>query len=103
MVKKMGYKVFMAGSGAEALEIFKHDKDEIKLVILDMIMPGLSGAQTFDELMVLDPSVKVILSTGYSLESHAAQTMEKGCRGVLQKPFTFETLSIKIEEVLQQD
>jgi signal transduction histidine kinase/CheY-like chemotaxis protein len=103
MVKKMGYKVFMAGSGAEALEIFKHDKDEIKLVILDMIMPGLSGAQTFDELMVLDPSVKVILSTGYSLESHAALTMEKGCRGVLQKPFTFETLSIKIEEVLQQD
>jgi DNA-binding NtrC family response regulator len=68
-----------------------------------MIMPDISGSQTFDELMALDPSVRVILSTGYSLEGHAAKIMERGCRGVLQKPFTFQTLSIKIKEVLQQD
>jgi len=73
------------------------------LVILDMIMPDISGSQTFDELMALDPSVRVILSTGYSLEGHAAEIMERGCRGVLQKPFTFQALSIKIKEVLQQD
>jgi CheY-like chemotaxis protein len=103
MIRKMGYKVFMAISGREALEIFKRKKNQIELVILDMIMPDISGSQTFDELMALDPSVRVILSTGYSLEGHAAKIMERGCRGVLQKPFTFQTLSIKIKEVLQQD
>lgn len=103
MIRKMGYKVFMAISGREALEIFKRNKNQIELVILDMIMPDISGSQTFDELMALDPSVRVILSTGYSLEGHAAKIMERGCRGVLQKPFTFQTLSIKIKEVLQQD
>jgi len=103
MIRKMGYKVFMAISGREALEIFKRNKNQIELVILDMIMPDISGSQTFDELMALDPSVKVILSTGYSLEGHAAKIMERSCRGVLQKPFTFQTLSIKIKEVLQQD
>ena len=103
MVKKMGYKVYTATNGREALEIFKRNESQIELVILDMIMPDISGSQTFDELMTLDPSVRVILSTGYSLEGHAAKIMERGCRGVLQKPFTFQTLSIKIKEVLQQD
>jgi signal transduction histidine kinase/CheY-like chemotaxis protein len=103
MVEKMGYQVFKAGSGGEALEILKRNKNQIDLVILDMIMPDMSGSQTFDQLMALAPAIRVILSTGYSLDGHAAEIMERGCRGVLQKPFTFQTLSLKIKEVLQQD
>ncbi len=103
MLRKMGYKVFTAESGRKAIEIFKQNRDQIALVVLDMIMPDISGSRTFDELTALDPSVRVILSTGYSLEGHAAKIMEKGCRGILQKPFTFQALSIKIKEVLQQD
>jgi CheY-like chemotaxis protein len=103
MIEKMGYQVFKAGSGGEALEILKRKKNQIDLVILDMIMPDMSGSQTFDQLMALAPSIRVILSTGYSLDGHAAEIMERGCRGVLQKPFTFQTLALKIKEVLQQD
>jgi CheY-like chemotaxis protein len=102
MVKKMGYKVYKAASGREALETFKQNRKHIDLIILDMIMPDMSGGQTFEELVAIDPSVKVILCTGYSLEGRASKILDQGCRGVLQKPFNYESLSIKIKEVLQR-
>jgi CheY-like chemotaxis protein len=70
------------------------------MVILDLIMPGLSGAETFDRLKEQDPNVKVLLSSGYSLEGQAAQVLQRGGDGFIQKPFTIQGLSQKIGEIL---
>jgi len=70
------------------------------MVILDMIMPGQSGGETFDSLRALNPSVLVLLSSGYSVEGQAQQILDRGCNGFLQKPFRLEQLSRKIREIL---
>jgi DNA-binding NtrC family response regulator len=67
-----------------------------------MIMPGLSGSETFDRIMELNTSAKIILSSGYSLNDQAQQIMNKGCLGFIQKPFDIVQLSRKVREVLEK-
>ncbi len=100
MLASLGYRVYAAGSGQEAIAVFREKIDEIDLVILDMIMPGMSGAETFDRLREIKPSIKVLLSSGYSINGEAKTIMERGCNGFLQKPFHLEHLSGKIREML---
>ncbi len=97
-----GYKVITAQSGKEALEIYKENQDRIDLVLLDMIMPGMSGGKVFDLLRELNPGVKVILSSGYSMGGEASKIMARGCNGFIQKPYHISELSKKIKEVLDQ-
>jgi DNA-binding NarL/FixJ family response regulator len=66
-----------------------------------MILPGISGADTFDRLREINPGIKVLLSSGYSLNGNAQAIMERGCNGFLQKPFRLEQLSSKVREVLK--
>jgi CheY-like chemotaxis protein len=100
MIENLGYRVLTTGSGPEALEIFKSQKNDIALVILDMIMPGMSGEETFDRLKDVQRDIKVILSSGYSLNGHATGIMAKGCRAFLQKPFLITDLSRLVRDVL---
>jgi two-component system, cell cycle sensor histidine kinase and response regulator CckA len=101
ILESLGYTVHGKGGGQEAIAFFREMKNNIDLVILDMIMPGLSGGETFDRIRELDPTVKVILSSGYSLDGQAQQIMGRGCRGFIQKPFSISRLSRKIREVLE--
>ncbi len=103
MLEALGYTVHIAGSGMEALEFFASHRNAVKLVILDMIMPGLSGGETYDRLKKIDPGIKVILSSGYSIDGQATQILERGCEAFIQKPFTIDELSIKIRDVLDKD
>ncbi len=96
----LGYNVLQARNGRAALEIFEVHKEEIDLVILDMIMPGLSGGDTFDALRLQDPQIKVILSSGYIVNDQARKIMDKGCQAFIQKPFRLEEISLKVREVL---
>ena len=98
----MGYNVLSAGNGKEALSIYEMNKNGIDLVMLDMIMPGLSGGDTYDALKLINPQVKVMLSTGYSISEQAKKIMEKGCQALIQKPFRLEELSQKVREVLKK-
>jgi PAS domain S-box-containing protein len=100
LLEALGYKVFMARSGQEALEAYKARKEEIDLVIMDMIMPGMGGENAIDILKTMNPELKVILSSGYSLNGQATRIMERGCQGFIQKPFSARELSQKIREVL---
>lgn len=100
ILETLGYKVIIAGSGEEAVEIYQSKRDRIDLVIMDMIMPGIGGGKAFDRLKAVNPDVKVILSSGYSLNEKATEIMERGVRSFLQKPFRFGDLSQKIREVL---
>ncbi|MGD2089136.1 MAG: response regulator [Candidatus Aminicenantes bacterium] len=100
ILNRMGYKVLTANSGNEAIEIYEKNKEKINIVILDMIMPGLGGGETFDLLKTMNPDVKVLLSSGYSLDGQATEILERGCCGFIQKPFRVKALSQKIRLIL---
>jgi CheY-like chemotaxis protein len=100
LLEFMGYRVYAVKSGQEAIAVYMDKKNEIDLIILDMIMPGISGAEIFDRLREINSSVKVLLSSGYSLTGEAQTIMDRGCNGFLQKPFDVEELSMKVRDVL---
>jgi CheY-like chemotaxis protein len=101
ILENLGYRVLPAGSGQEAIALFREKYQEISIVILDMIMPDLKGSQTYDQLKEIDSEVKVLLSSGYSIDGQAAQLIEKGCNAFIQKPYTVSELSKKVREVLE--
>ncbi len=96
----LGYSVRSARSGHEAIEFYKAAKDKIALIILDMVMPEMGGGETFDRLREINPDVKVILSSGYSLDGQAIKIIERGCHAFIQKPFSILSLSQKVRDVL---
>lgn len=100
MLEKLGYQVIPAGNGEEAISILSGMKDQVDLVILDLIMPGLDGGKTFDRIRQIDPTMRVLLSSGYALDGQAESVLNKGCNGFLQKPFTIQELSNKVRSVL---
>ncbi|MBW1705312.1 MAG: response regulator [Deltaproteobacteria bacterium] len=100
MVEAFGYEVLTARDGKEAIEIYKVKRDRIDMVILDMIMPGLGGGETYDRLKEINPDIKVLLSSGYSIDGQANEILERGCDGFIQKPFNMNQLSRKIREIL---
>ncbi len=100
MLHRLGYEVMVARSGKQAVEIFKANKNNIDVVILDMIMPDMGGSETFDALKVIRPDIKVLLSTGYSIAGEASDIMDRGCDGFIQKPFNVKQISRKIKEVM---
>ncbi|MDD5532728.1 MAG: response regulator, partial [Syntrophales bacterium] len=100
LLEKLGYSIVAAASGREALEIYRARGGEIDLVIMDMIMPEMGGEELFEHLKTIDPQVKVILSSGYSLNGQAVRILERGCRAFIQKPFSMAEISAKIREVL---
>ncbi|MCX5828967.1 MAG: response regulator [Deltaproteobacteria bacterium] len=100
LLESLGYRVYLAASGQKALAVFMEKREEIDLVILDMIMPGISGGETFDRLRKIDPGVRVLLSSGYSLMGQAQEILDRGCNGFLQKPFHLRKLSEKVREMM---
>jgi len=102
MLTKMGYNVTIARNGKHALEIYKDNQDKIDIVIIDMIMPELSGGETYDRLKEMNPDINVLLSSGYSINGQAAEILERGCNGFIQKPFNINVMSMKLREILDQ-
>ncbi len=100
MLEKLGYTVLKALNGNEAVNIFETHKDEIQMVVLDIIMPDMGGSEVYDKIKTIHPDVKVLLSSGYSVDGQAIELLERGCDGFMQKPFTMEELSGKVEQVL---
>lgn len=100
ILESLGYAVLAARSGKEALGIYRERRGEIALVLLDMVMPGINGEETFGLLKRIDPAVKVILASGYSTNDQIRNMMRNGCCGFLQKPFGNVELAMKIREVI---
>jgi PAS domain S-box-containing protein len=100
LLESLGYRVYEAGSGQEAIAVYMEKRNEIDLVILDMIMPGISGGEVFDRLREINSDIKVLLSSGYSITGQAQEILDRGCNGFLQKPFQFEEFSQKIRSIL---
>ncbi|MBR9982670.1 MAG: response regulator, partial [Desulfatitalea sp.] len=100
MLAKLGYQVFTAEGGEAALEVVRKHRAGIDLVILDMIMPDMGGGETFDHLRRIDPEIKVLLASGYSINGEASEILARGCNGFLQKPFNLTVLSREVRRVL---
>ena len=101
LLKQMGHTVLVAKSGEASIELYKARKDEIDMVILDMIMPEMGGGEIYEKLREINPEVKVLLSSGYSLDGQATEILDRGCNGFIQKPFNIRELSQKIREILE--
>ena len=102
MLAKMGYEVLTAGSGKNALEIYRKKKDQIGIVILDMIMPEMGGGETYDKMKKINPGIKALLSSGYSINGQATEILKRGCNAFIQKPFSVTNLSLKLREILDK-
>ncbi len=101
MLNMLGYTVLTAESGNKAIEIFQAHHAQIDLVVLDMIMPEISGSLVYDRLREIRPDVAVILSSGYSIDGRARELLKRGCGGFIQKPYTIEQLAEKIQQVMR--
>jgi PAS domain S-box-containing protein len=99
----LGYTVITADSGIRAVEIYKEKADAIDVVVLDMIMPGLSGKDTYERLKRINPAIKVLLASGYTMEGQAGEILDEGCNAFIQKPFKIEQLSMMIREVMESE
>ena len=89
-------------NGKEALAIYKKNQDKIDIIILDMIMPDMGGGEVFDRLKEINPDIKVLLSSGYSIDGQATEILKRGCDGFIQKPFKITDLSQKLREILDK-
>jgi CheY-like chemotaxis protein len=100
MLENLGYSVFKAKSGHEAIETYEENKGHIDMVILDMVMPHMAGGEAYDRLKEIDPNARVLLSSGYSVDGQAKEILRRGCAGFIQKPFGMEELGGKTREIL---
>jgi two-component system, cell cycle sensor histidine kinase and response regulator CckA len=100
MLRSAGHSVLVAASGREAIDIFRTRWSTIDAVLLDMIMPGIDGRETFRALREIDDGVKVILSSGYSQTKHAQELLGRGAAGYVQKPFSLAELTSAVSEAL---
>ena len=101
MLEELGYTVFPVRSGKQAIDLYNENKTGFNLVALDMIMPEMNGKDTYDELKRINPEVRVLLVSGYSLNKQIQELMDSGCVGYIQKPFDIVQLSQKIREALE--
>jgi signal transduction histidine kinase/ligand-binding sensor domain-containing protein len=99
-LSSLGYNVLMAEDGRRALQIYKKQKHRIDLVLLDMIMPDMTGKETFFELKKLNPLLKVFLMSGFSKGNEATDLLNNGAEDFIQKPISLPALSKKIYRVL---
>ncbi|MEE9610242.1 MAG: response regulator, partial [Desulfatiglandales bacterium] len=102
LLKTLGYKVLEARSGKKAIEVYKKNREKIDMVILDMVMPGIGGGEVFDSIKEINPNIKILLASGYSINGEATEIMRRGCDGFIQKPFNMEGLSQMIREILDK-
>ncbi len=93
MLEELGYEVLAARSGGEGLALYERRQQEIALVLLDMVLPETKGTDIFRALRRLNPEVKGILVTGYSVPEEVRALRAEGLSGFLQKPFSIETLA----------
>jgi two-component system, cell cycle sensor histidine kinase and response regulator CckA len=96
----MGYQVVTAKDGEEAISLYEVQGTGIDLVLLDVVMPGLGGGEVFDRLKTMNPDMKCLLLSGYSIDGEATEILQRGCDGFIQKPFKLRDLSKSIREIL---
>jgi CheY-like chemotaxis protein len=101
-LRSVGYSVLTAKNGQEALATYEKNKTNVAIVVIDMIMPGMNGRELFDQLRAIEPSLRALVSTGYSIEGAVSDLMTQGCKGYIQKPFSLKVLAKEIRRILDE-
>ena len=101
LLEELGYWVIIARNGKEAIEVYRKDQKDIDFVLLDMVMPIMGGSEAYDRIKEINPNIKVLLLSGYSIDGQATEILERGCDGFIQKPFTMNALAKKIRDIME--
>ncbi len=102
MLQGLGYSILTANCGSMALDLFLEKKEQIHLVILDLVMPDLSGEAVFNEIRKLQPDIKVLFASGHYIVDQTRSLLENKGTDFLQKPFNLRQLSTKIRGILDE-
>jgi len=102
LLETLGYEVLIAKSGKEVIEIYREKNEQIDMVILDTVMPDIGGREIYHMLKKINPDIKVLLSSGYSINDEVEEMLARGCDGFIQKPFFLKELARKIREILNK-
>jgi len=97
ILEHLGFDVLLAENGKQAIDVFRENADEIKVVLLDLTMPHMGGEETFDALRRIRPDVPVVLSSGYPEERAKAGFRAEDLAGYVQKPYTINALAGAIQ------
>lgn len=100
LLESMGYRVYLAEDGEQALKVYAREKQAISLVILDVVMPVMGGKETLIRLMESDPDVRVLISSGFHQEKTFNDLLKLGAKGILQKPYLRQELCKAVAEAI---
>ncbi|MCP4603769.1 MAG: response regulator, partial [Proteobacteria bacterium] len=102
LLEMSGYKVSICRNGREAVTYYKENWRAIDLVMLDMVMPEMGGRETFAEMKKVNPQIRALLSTGYSINGEARQILDEGVMEFIQKPYRRIEIVEKIADILKK-
>lgn len=100
VLRDSGYDVITAENGEEAIKRFKQRQKDIKLVVLDLLMPDKSGKETYRELKQIQPDVNVLLMSGTKEDERVEELLKIGVKGFIEKPYTFPQLSLTVYNMI---
>ncbi len=100
MLEKMGFKTLKANSSEKAYKLYRDKKDNIDLVVLDMIMPGDNGAVIYKKLKRINSGIRVLISSGFWKDINVRAILNDGHNSFIQKPFKFAEFNKKIDAIL---
>lgn len=101
MLERLGFDVLLAGDGHETLGIVRERGEDLRLVVLDLMMPGMDGAEALTELERIDSTVPIILSSGYNAQDLSQRFVNRGVTAFLQKPYRYEELAATVRRVIE--
>ena len=102
MLQLLGYNVFQARGGKEAIDIYERNRDKIAMVILDVIMPDMGGSAVYARMKEINSQLKILLTSGYIMDEEWTHILENECDDFIQKPYSMNELSVKIRGLLSR-
>ncbi|MGB2956501.1 MAG: response regulator, partial [Anaerolineales bacterium] len=100
LLGSFGYTVLTAPDGESALELYEKDAEQVDLVILDLNMPGMGGKRCLEKLVVMNPRIKVIIASGYSVNGPTKDAIDAGAKGFVGKPYEVRQMLQAIRKVM---
>ncbi len=101
ILEHLGYQVITAKNGMEAVAAYQQQHERIDVVIMDMVMPEMSGVETFEQIKSKYPDAKILMASGYILDAEARRLLEHGAEGFVKKPLAIEELHAAIQKTVQ--
>lgn len=100
ILEKFGYTVLLAADGESALELYRENPEDISLVILDIVMPGMGGKECLEEILKVNPQAKVVMASGYAINGRVKEVLDGGARAFIKKPYELKRVLGEVRKVL---